>query len=156
MAPYQPYWVEEPVYPPEDFETCARIRKRTGVPLGMGENAASLADFRTMVATGAADFVQPSFVKMGGITAMMAVAREVEAAGAVCVPNAFYVGPAFLAAVHCMAVKEKTSPLERLFADLGATPFAKTVPVENGGLDVPDRPGLGADPEDALIERFRT
>jgi L-alanine-DL-glutamate epimerase-like enolase superfamily enzyme len=154
MAPYQPYWVEEPLYPPEDFETCARIRKRTGVPLGMGENATSLADFRTMVATGAADFVQPSIVKIGGITAMMKVAREVEAAGAVCVPNGFYVGPGYLAAVHCMAAKEKASPLERLFADLGAVPFASTVPVENGGVEVPRGPGLGADPEEELIGRF--
>jgi L-alanine-DL-glutamate epimerase-like enolase superfamily enzyme len=121
----------------------------------MGENATSLSDFRTMVAMGAADFVQPSIVKMGGVTAMMTVAREAEAAGAVCVPNAFYVGPGFLAAVHCMAVKEKASPLERLFADLGAVPFAKTVPVVNGGIDVPVGPGLGADPEPELIERFR-
>ena len=81
MAPYNPYWVEEPVYPPEDFETCARIRKSTGVPLGMGENVTSLNDFRTMVATGAADFVQPSIVKIGGITAMMKVAREVGSRG---------------------------------------------------------------------------
>jgi L-alanine-DL-glutamate epimerase-like enolase superfamily enzyme len=154
MAPFNPYWVEEPLYPPEDFETCARIRKRTGVPLGMGENATSLADFRTMVAMGAADFVQPAIVKIGGITAMMQVAREAEAAGAVCVPNAFYVGPGYLAAVHCMAAKEKASPLERLFADLGGTPYAKTVPVIDGGIDVPDAPGLGADPEAELIERF--
>jgi L-alanine-DL-glutamate epimerase-like enolase superfamily enzyme len=154
MAPHRPYWVEEPLYPPEDFATCARIRKRTDVPLGMGENATSLADFRTMVAMGAADFVQPSIVKIGGITAMMTVAREAEAAGAVCVPNAFYVGPAFLAAVHCMAAKEKASPLERLFADLGAVPFATTVPVEEGGVQVPQRPGLGAEPEAELLERF--
>jgi len=155
MAPYKPYWVEEPVYPPEDFETLAQIRKRTNVPLGMGENATSLRDFRTMVALGAADFVQPAIVKIGGITAMMQVAREAEAAGAVCVPNAFYVGPGYLAVVHCMAAKEKASPLERLFADLGAVPFAKTVPVENGGIEVPRGPGLGADPEPELLERFR-
>jgi len=154
MAPYHPYWVEEPLYPPEDYETLARIGKTTGVPLGMGENATSLADFRTMVASGAADFVQPSIVKIGGITAMMTVAREVEAMGAVCVPNAFYVGPAFLAAVHCMAAKDKASPLERLFADLGAVPFANTVPVQDGGVDVPAGPGLGADPEPELLEGF--
>lgn len=154
MAPYHPYWVEEPLYPPEDFATLAQVRKNTGVPLGMGENATSLNDFRTMVASGAADFVQPSIVKMGGITAMTRVAADVEAAGAVCVPNAFYVGPGYLAAVHCMAVKPKASPLERLFAELAAVPFAKTVPVENGVIAVPDGPGLGADPEDDLIAEF--
>jgi L-alanine-DL-glutamate epimerase-like enolase superfamily enzyme len=154
LAPLNPYWVEEPLYPPEDFETCARIRKRTGVPLGMGENATSLADFRTMVALGAADFVQPSIVKIGGISALAKVAAEVEAAGAVCVPNGFYVGPGYLAALHCMAVKAKASPLERLFADFAAVPFATTVPVENGAIAVPSGPGLGAEPEAELLERF--
>jgi len=82
------------------------------------------------------------------------VAAEVEQAGALCVPNTFYIGPGFLAVLHCLAAKDKVSPLERMFADFGATPFAKTVPVINGGVEVPRGPGLGADPEDDLIAKF--
>ena len=155
MAPFRPYWVEEPVYPPEDFESLAKLRERTGVPLGMGENATSPADFRRMVATGAADYVQPSIVKMGGISALSKIAAQVEDAGAVCVPNAFYVGPGYLAALHCMAVKEKAAPLERMFANLAAVPFAKTVPVIDGAIEVPLGPGLGADPEEDLLAQFK-
>jgi L-alanine-DL-glutamate epimerase-like enolase superfamily enzyme len=154
MAPDKPFWVEEPIYPPEDFEALAKLRTSTGVPLGIGENATSLRDFLRMVTIGKADYVQPSMVKLG-ITAMAKVAAEVEQAGATCVPNAFYLGPAFLAVLHCMAAKEKDSPLERIFADFGATPFAKTVPVVNGGIEVPQGPGLGADPEDDLISQFK-
>lgn len=154
MAPYKPYWVEEPIYPPEDFEALAKLRTVTGVPMGIGENATSLRDFRRMVTIGKADFIQPAMVKLG-MTAMTRVAAEVEQAGAVCVPNAFYLGPAFLAVLHCMAAKEKESPLERMFADFGATPFAKTVPVVNGGIEVPQGSGLGADPEDELISQYK-
>jgi L-alanine-DL-glutamate epimerase-like enolase superfamily enzyme len=154
MAPSKPYWVEEPIYPPEDFESLAKLRAATDVPMGIGENSTSLRDFRRMVTIGKADFIQPAMVKLG-ITAMVKVAAEVEQAGAVCVPNAFYIGPAFLAVLHCMAVKEKDSPLERMFADFGATPYAKTVPVINGGIEVPQGSGLGADPEDDLIAQFR-
>lgn len=154
MAPSKPYWVEEPIYPPEDFEALATLRTSTGVPMGIGENATSLRDFRRMVTIGKADFIQPAMVKLG-ITSLFNVAAEVEQAGAVCVPNAFYLGPAFLAVLHCMAAKEKTSPLERMFADFGATPFAKTVPVIDGGIDVPQGPGLGADPEEELIAQYK-
>lgn len=154
MAPYKPFWVEEPIYPPEDFEALARLRAITGVPVGIGENATSLRDFRRMVTIGKADYVQPSIVKLG-ITAMAKVAAEVEQAGATCVPNAFYLGPGFLAVLHCLAAKEKDAPLERMFADFGATPFSRTVPVVNGGVEVPQSPGLGADPEDDLIAQFR-
>jgi L-alanine-DL-glutamate epimerase-like enolase superfamily enzyme len=122
--------------------------------MGIGENATSLRDFSRMVTIGKADYIQPSIVKLG-ITAMAKAAAEVEQAGALCVPNAFYLGPAFLAVLHCLAAKEKESPLERMFADFGATPFAGTVPVINGGIEVPRGPGLGADPEDDLLARFR-
>src|SRR5262249_42622698 len=92
MAASKPYWVEEPIYPPEDFEALAKLRKAGGVPLAMGENATSLTDFRRMVAAGATDFVQPSIVKMGGISRMSQVAAEVEKMGVTLVPNVFYVG----------------------------------------------------------------
>jgi L-alanine-DL-glutamate epimerase-like enolase superfamily enzyme len=154
MAPYKPLWVEEPIYPPEDFEALAKLRSATGVPMAIGENATSLTDFRRMITIGKADYVQPSIVKLG-ITAMAKVAAEVEQAGATLVPNAFYIGPAFLAVLHCIAVKERDSPLERMFAKFAATPFAKTVPVTNGGVKVPRGPGLGADPEDDLIAQFK-
>jgi L-alanine-DL-glutamate epimerase-like enolase superfamily enzyme len=154
MAPYKPFWVEEPIYPPEDFEALAKLRAITGVPMGIGENATSRRDFLRMITVGKADYIQPSIVKLG-LTAMARVAAEIEQAGALCVPNAFYIGPAFLAVLHCLAVKEKDSPLERMFADFGATPFARTVPIINGEVEVPRGPGLGADPEDDLIAQFR-
>ena len=49
--------------------------------------------------------------------------------------------------LHCLAVKEKDSPLERMFTDFGATPYARTAPVINGRVEVPQGPGLGADPD---------
>ena len=55
MAPYKPYWVEEPIYPPEDFEALAKLRTVTGVPVGIGENSTSLREFGRMVNLGKAD-----------------------------------------------------------------------------------------------------
>ena len=81
MAPYKPFWVEEPIYPPEDFEALAKLRAVTGVPMGIGENSTSLREFRRMVTIGKADYIQPAMVKLG-ITAMAKVAAEVEQAGA--------------------------------------------------------------------------
>jgi L-alanine-DL-glutamate epimerase-like enolase superfamily enzyme len=111
-------------------------------------------DFRRMVAAGAADFVQPSIVKIGGLTNLWRIATEAEQAGATCVPHAFFFGPGYLATLHAIAAKARTAPLERLFADVGFTAYASTVPVANGGVDVPDGPGLGADPETELLEHY--
>jgi L-alanine-DL-glutamate epimerase-like enolase superfamily enzyme len=155
MAPSKPFWVEEPIWPPEDFESLAALRRATGVPLAMGENASGVLDFRKMVTAGATDFVQPSIVKIGGLTNLWSIATEAERAGVTCVPHAFFFGPGYLATLHALAAKERAAPLERLFGDVGFTAYAKTVPVVDGAIDVPERPGLGAEPEPELIERFR-
>lgn len=155
MTPSKPYWIEEPIYPPDDFESLARLRNVIDVPLAMGENATSMNDFQAMVASGAASYVQPSIVKVGGISAMSRIATRVEDAGATCVPNACYIGPGYLAVLHCMAAKQKEAPVERIFAKLGATPFAKAVAMVDGCIEVPTGAGLGADPDDELIRDFK-
>ena len=48
-----------------------------------------------------------------------------------------------------------TTARERMFAGFGATPSSRTVPVIHGGVEVPQGPGLGAEPEDDLISKFR-
>ena len=155
MAPSKPFWVEEPIWPPEDFASLAALRRATGVPLAMGENGTGVLDFQKMVAAGATDFVQPSVVKIGGLTNLWQIATDAEKAGVTCVPHAFFFGPGYLATLHAIAAKERAAPIERLFGDVGFTAYAKTVPVVDGAIDVPDGPGLGADPEEELIERFR-
>jgi L-alanine-DL-glutamate epimerase-like enolase superfamily enzyme len=42
-----------------------------------------------------------------------------------------------------------------MFADVAWVPYAKTVPDVNGAVEVPDRPGLGADPELDMMEKFK-
>jgi L-alanine-DL-glutamate epimerase-like enolase superfamily enzyme len=108
-----------------------------------------------MIAAGATDFVQPSIVKIGGITQLFRIATDSEKSGTPCVPHAFFFGPGYLATLHCIACKDRDVPLERLFADVGWVAYSKTVPDVNGAVEVPDRPGLGADPEEDMIEKFR-
>ena len=70
MAPSKPHWVEEPIWPPEDFAAMAKLRRATGVPQAAGENATGALDFRKMIEAGAVDYVQPSVIKIGGITTL--------------------------------------------------------------------------------------
>jgi L-alanine-DL-glutamate epimerase-like enolase superfamily enzyme len=155
MAPSKPLWVEEPIWPPDDFDSLAQLRRAAGIPLAMGENATGILDFRRMVSAGATDFVQPSIVKIGGLSKLWRIALEAEKAGVTCVPHAFFFGPGYLATLHALAAKERTAPIERLFGDIPFTPYAKTVAVENGAVNVPERPGLGADPEPELLAQFK-
>ena len=73
----------------------------------MGENATGVLDFQKMISAGATDFVQPSVVKIGGLTNLWQVATAAEKAGVTCVPHAFFFGPGYLATLHAIAAKER-------------------------------------------------
>lgn len=155
MAPSKLMWIEEPIWPPEDFTALAALRRATGVPTAIGEDATGALDFRKMIDAGAVDYVQPSAVKIGGLSTLWPICTAAEAAGAVCAPHSPYFGPGYLATLHVLAAKARDSAIERFYCDLGLVPFARTVPVVDGFMQVPTGPGLGADPEPELIERYR-
>jgi len=57
---YDLRWLEEPVWPPEDYEGLARVRAALGIPIACGENEATAFAFRAILAAGAADILQPT------------------------------------------------------------------------------------------------
>jgi L-alanine-DL-glutamate epimerase-like enolase superfamily enzyme len=68
LKPVNLKWLEEPLWPPENFDGLAELRKVSGVPIAAGENIYTLMDFERLLAAMAVDFVQPSPAKMGGIS----------------------------------------------------------------------------------------
>jgi L-alanine-DL-glutamate epimerase-like enolase superfamily enzyme len=67
LAPFDLAWLEEPVWPPEDYAGLARVAAALAIPVAAGENEATAVGFRAMLAAGAADIVQPSPTKVGGL-----------------------------------------------------------------------------------------
>ncbi len=74
LRPYDMFWLEEPIFPPEDFTAIARLRAGTGVALAAGENNCTSFQFREMFAAGAVDYAQPSVTKVGGVTEFQKIA----------------------------------------------------------------------------------
>jgi L-alanine-DL-glutamate epimerase-like enolase superfamily enzyme len=48
------------------------------------------------------------------------------------------------------------APFERLYLDLEASPYAPWTEASDGKLAVPQGPGLGCDPDQAVIAKYRT
>jgi L-alanine-DL-glutamate epimerase-like enolase superfamily enzyme len=69
-----PMFLEEPVWPPEDFATLAEVRAKGGLDIAAGENACTVHQFRQMIKAGAVSHAQPSVTKVGGITEFLKVA----------------------------------------------------------------------------------
>ncbi|MDB5908150.1 MAG: Mandelate racemase/muconate lactonizing protein [Massilia sp.] len=91
-------WLEEPVWPPENYEGLARLRREAGILIAAGENPSTLMDFHHMLQAGAVDFIQPSPAKMDGISELLAAAHNTTG-----MVRTFYYGPSLSASVHASA-----------------------------------------------------
>lgn len=154
MASADLLWIEEPIWPPEDFSSLADLRRATGVATAIGENAGNALDFEKMRAAACVDYVQPSIIKIGGLTPLWRICTEAEEAGLTCVPHSPFFGPGYLATIHVMAAKSRDSALERFYCDLAYDPCGSFAPLVRGWATVPDQPGLGGDPDPSLFEKF--
>ncbi len=147
------FWLEEPVWPPEDAKGLASVR-RHGIPLAAGENTAGLFGFKTLIEAGAVDIVQPSVTKVGGIGEMTRVISLAQAHGVEVTPHCPYFGPGFIASLHVIAALVERPLVEVLWLDMEANPFDPWVRVTDGRLAVPDGPGLGCDPDPEILARY--
>jgi len=152
---YDLLWLEEPVFPPEDFTSLARVRLEGRVAIAAGENAMSPTDFRAMFDARAVDFAQPSVTKIGGVSEMMRIARLAQERGVTLVPHSPYFGPGLLATLHMATAFEHEPLVEYSFVDLGASPMGDAITISDGQLKVPTGPGLGHDPDPDIIARYK-
>jgi len=148
-------WLEEPVWPPEDFAGLAKVRQSCGLKIAAGENNMSAPHFAQMLHAGAVDFAQPSVTKIGGVTEYLKVMQLAAAHGTPLMPHSPYFGPGLLATLHLTTLLRDETMIEASFADLGASPLGDAIAVRDGRLQVPQGPGLGCDPDMAVVTRYR-
>jgi D-galactarolactone cycloisomerase len=155
LRPYDLHWLEEPIFPPEDFTAIARLRAGTGVAMAAGENNCTAFQFRDMFAANAVDYAQPSVTKVGGVTEFMKVAALADAAGVTLMPHSPYFGPGFLATLQLAAARgQRGGMIERYHMDLEASLYGKLIDPVDGAFNVPDGPGLGRDPDPDVIKTY--
>ncbi len=151
LEPYRLFWLEEPVWPPEDYRGLARVCRATATPIASGENESTLYGFREIIDGGAADILQPSITKVGGISEFKKIATLAQAANLPVAPHSFYFGPGLAATLHVAATFGGAMPVEFPTGEY-ETPFlAHPLVARDGWMEVPSGPGLGVEiNEDAL------
>ena len=154
--PYDIFWMEEPIWPPDDFSAMAKFAAKSPIRLAAGENAGSPEEFERLMDIGKVAFVQPSVTKVGGISEMIRIIKLAQLRGVMVAPHSPYFGPGLAATVHLIAALLPSSLVEWYFCDLAARTFGGEIDANvNGRVVVPQAPGLGVGPDLEAIRRYQ-
>ncbi|MEM0990424.1 MAG: mandelate racemase/muconate lactonizing enzyme family protein [Pseudomonadota bacterium] len=147
-------WLEEPIFPPEDYTTLAALRAETGLAIATGENTCTEYQFAEVIRAGAADYVQPSVTKIGGLAETMATRARAMSAGVQVAHHAPYFGPGYLATLQVLATAQADEWFEYLYIDREDDLYREMPLPTHGRVSIPQGPGLGADPDPNMLDRF--
>jgi len=141
------YWIEEPVVY-DDLAGQARIAADVATPIQIGENLYGPRHVADVLAAGAADYLMPDAMRIGGVTGWLRAAALADAAA---VPLSSHLFPEFSA--HLLNVTPTRHYLEYMnWADpILAEPYA----VRDGHVHIPDRPGVGLEWDAAAVRKYR-
>ena len=102
-----------------------------------------------------ATFLQPSVIKVGGVSEFLKVATLVEAANLELAPHSPYFGPGFAASLHLIAHTGRARWIEKIYIDLESPLFTQPLRLEKGTYTLPTGPGLGADMDPHVLKEYR-
>ncbi|MEM7429080.1 MAG: mandelate racemase/muconate lactonizing enzyme family protein [Pseudomonadota bacterium] len=146
------YWVEEPVFPPDDAETLSALENQHDVAIASGENACTAVEFARTIP--AITFTQPSVTKVGGISEMAEICDLAAGQGKQIMPHSPYFGPGYWVTAQIMAAKANCEMFELFYIEPEAW-LSPDIPLpKDGVVRVPQMPGIGFEPDQEVLARY--
>jgi L-rhamnonate dehydratase len=147
-------WVEEPLHP-DDLVGYARLGEAASQHIAAGEQECTVAGFGRLIRDGRIDLAQIDLSRCG-FTQSMKIAAIAAEAGIRCANHCFTTDINVAAALHFLA-----SIPNALILEYGVEPgeisrslALDPIRIVDGHVAVPDVPGLGVEPNPAIIERY--
>ena len=157
LESYDVGWLEEPVAP-DNLTGYRALADRSSLVIAGGEAESDYGAFERLIDEGGVDLIQPDLARCGGLTQGRRLAWLAHTRHRRVVPHAFMSGVLGAASTHFAAAipgggliehTVSTSPIAR---DL----VRREIEFVDGRVRVPlDRPGLGIEIDQAVLERLR-
>jgi L-alanine-DL-glutamate epimerase-like enolase superfamily enzyme len=151
------YHFEEPI-PQYDYMGLAQVSDALDVPVSAGEHEYTRWQFRDLILQAKVDILQPDVVKCAGITEMKRIAVLAETFNKQFVPHQTQPTVGTAANLHLIAAlpwagrpQEYTGQRPQLDEY-----FHEPLLFKDGYIEVPKKPGLGLDWDDAALDRLPT
>jgi galactonate dehydratase len=136
---------EEPV-PHENLDEMAYVRKKIDIPVATGERLFTPYVFQQLLERDGADIVQPDMSHCGGILSAFRIAAIADSHYAAFTPHNPNGEVSYAAGVQLAACVPNFFALEHFPPEPWRFQVCRTeMKVEDGWLEIPDRPGLGVE-----------
>ena len=160
LAPYDPWWIEEPTSP-DDVLGHAAIRRALqplNVRVATGEHVQNRVIFKQLLQADAIDFVQIDAARVAGVNENIAILLLAAKFGKPVCPHAGGVGLCelvqHLSMFDFIAVSGTMQDRIIEYVDHLHEHFANPVVLANGAYQVPTAPGLSSEILPATLQRF--
>ena len=155
LAPFKPYYFEEPVTP-DVVEDTVEVHRRSPIPIATGERFLTKFMYRELLERKGVDYIQPDVVHIGGMTEFKKIAGMAEAYNVQVAPHNPNGPVANAANLHMCAATPNCEVLELLTRDATWRSEVSTevYDIENGEILIPDAPGLGIDLNIEAFEKY--
>jgi len=156
LESYNVFWFEEPL-PPDDYDGYARLADAVDIPIAAGEEESTRYGFADLMDRGRIDVVQPDVTRAGGISESKKIAAMAHRRNLPCVPHAWSTGIIVAASLQLIAAIPNALFLEYCTWDspLRWELVDEQFPLHDGRVAIPDKPGLGIELNEEIIERYR-
>jgi L-alanine-DL-glutamate epimerase-like enolase superfamily enzyme len=166
LADYHIAWLEEPL-PPDDHQAYQRLKQLDCVPLASGEHEPDELRYMDLIVTNSVDYVQMDVVSQGGYPTARRLLREISNQELRFAFHSWGTALEVVAAAHLgvcwpdTVVEWLEYPCYSTPGRAGMYPFPlaadilkEPLQIDNGDLVIGDKPGLGVEVDESVIERY--
>jgi len=154
FEPYKLFWIEEPLHP-DDYAGYGKVSRACVQHIAAGEQECSVVGFERLIDEGGIDIVQIDLTRCGFTQAMRIAAYAQRRGRKVCNHN-FTTDINTAASLHFLCAIENALVMEYCVEPSEISRGLAKVPVtiRDGYAHLPDAPGLGVEPNEAIIEKY--
>jgi L-fuconate dehydratase len=158
LAPYRPYWIEEPTSPDDVLGHAAIRRQVAPIKVATGEHVANRVVFKQLLQAHAVDVVQIDSARVAGVNENVAILLLAAKFGVPVCPHAGGVGLCemvqHLSMFDVVAVSGTTQDRVLEYVDHLHEHFVDPVRIHDGHYLAPSAPGLSAQMHEKSLEEY--
>lgn len=158
LAPYDIFFIETPI-DIDDLDGYAFLHERSPIRIAAGEWQNTHFEFLDLAHRGKLDVLQPDVGRVGGFTEASKVVQIAADYGRLLVPHCWKSGIGIAASVHLAAATATCPFVEFLPANLSESDLRRDLLMSDlelvdGGIQLPEQPGLGIEIDRDALSRF--